>query len=149
MADKTVGTWVDPYPAYNFKIMIGGEAVGHFLECSGICIDVGTTEYRPSGLAPSIVQIPTITTYHDITLRYGLTASTQMWDWFLATVRGAVQRRNVSIILFDAAGSSPVLQYDLIGAFPKHWSGPPLRTTARDIAVETIVLAYEKLGRAV
>lgn len=143
-----VGAWVDPYPAYNFKIMVGGEAIAHFTECSGLSIDVGTVEYREGGQSALVHQIPTITTYHDITLRYGLTASTSMWEWFLATTQGRVQRKNVSIVLLNAAGSSPVLQWDLIGAFPKRWNGALLRATVREVAIEEIVLAYESIGRA-
>lgn len=142
------GTWVDPYPAYNFKVMVGGEAIAHFTECSGISIDVATAEYREAGQAAVVHQIPTITTYHDITLRYGLTSSTSMWEWFLATAQGRVIRKNVTIFLLDAAGSAPVLQWDLIGAFPKRWNGAVLRATAREVAIEEIVLAYETLGRA-
>ena len=95
-----------------------------------------------------IRQVPTITTYHDITLRYGLTASRAMWDWFLATAQGRVERRNVSIVLLDSAGSTPVIQWNLIAAFPKRWRGPELRASAREVAIEEIVLAYESLGRA-
>ncbi len=148
MADNAIGPWVDPYPAFNFKIMVGGEPVAHFTECSGLSIDVATVEYREAGQSALVHQIPTITTYHDITLRYGLTSSTAMWDWFLATTRGAVQRKNVSIFLLDAAGSAPVLQWDLIAAFPKRWSGALLKATAREVAVEEIVIAYESVGRA-
>lgn len=148
MADNTLGGWVDPYPAYNFKIVVGGETIAHFTECSGISIDVATAEYREAGQAAVVHQIPTITTYGDITLRYGLTSSTSMWDWFLATAQGRVQRKNVTILLLDAAGSTPVLQWDLIGAFPRRWNSPVLRATAREVAIVDIVLAYESLGRA-
>ncbi|MGV8849712.1 MAG: phage tail protein [Propionibacteriaceae bacterium] len=140
--------WTDPYGAFNFKISAGGQLFGHFTECSGISIDVATVEYREGGQAAVVHQVPTITTYHDITLRYGLTESTQLWTWFLATAQGRVDRRNVSIVLLDAAGSTPVLQWDLIGAFPKRWVGPELRASARAVAVEEIVLAYDSLGRA-
>jgi phage tail-like protein len=141
-------SWKDPYGAFNFKITAGEQMFGHFTECSGISIDVATVEYREGGQAAVVHQVPTITTYHDITLRYGLTESTQLWTWFLATAHGHVERRNVSIILLDAAGTAPVLQWDLIGAFPKKWVGPELRATARAVAVEEVVLAYESLGRA-
>lgn len=140
-------SWKDPYGAFNFKITVGGQLFGHFTECSGISIDVATDEYRAGGQAAVIHQVPTITTYHDITLRYGLTESTLLWTWFLATATGHVERRNVSIVLLDAAGTAPVLQWDLIGAFPKRWVGPELRATARAVAVEEIVLAYDSLGR--
>jgi phage tail-like protein len=142
------GTWVDPYPAYNFKVMIGGEAIAHFTEFSGLTVDVGTAEYREAGNIQVVHQIPTITTYQDVSLRYGLTASTTMWDWFVAITQGNVQRKNVSIFLLNAAGSQPVLQWDLIGAFPKRWSGAVLRATAREVAIEEVVLAYESVGRA-
>ena len=148
MAENTPGQWTDPFGTSNFKIMIGGEAVAHFVECSGVSIDVGTVEYREGGQSQVVHQIPTITTYHDIALRYGLTTSTVMWDWFLATTRGAVERKNVSIVLLDAAGTAPVLQWDLIAAFPKRWTGAVLRATAREVAVEEVVLAYESVGRA-
>ena len=141
------GVWVDPHPAYNFKVMIGGEAIAHFVEFSGLCIDVATTEYREAGQAALVHQIPTITTYRDVTFRYGLTRSTVLWDWFLTTTQGAVQRKNVSVVLLNAAGSEPVLQWDLTGAFPKRWCGAVLRATAREVAIEEIVLAYESLGR--
>ena len=143
----TTGTWVDPYPAFNFQVMIGGEAVAHFTECSRLVIDVATTEYREGGQSQVVHQIPTITTYHDITLRYGLTASTTMWDWFVATTHGAVQRKNVTIFLLNAAGSAPVMQWDLINAFPKRWSGALLKATAREVAIEEVVLAFESVGR--
>lgn len=149
MAESSApGTWVDPYPAYNFKVMVGGETVAHFTECSGISVDVATAEYREAGQASVVHQIPTITTYHDVTLRYGLTSSTAMWDWFMATAQGRVQRKNVTIALLDAAGTTPVLQWDLIAAFPKRWNGAGLSATVRQVAIEEIVLAYESLGRA-
>ena len=141
------GTWVDPFPAYNFKVMIGGEAVAHFTEFTGFKINVETTEYREAGNAQVVHQIPTITTYGDVTLRYGLTSSSTMWDWFTATIRGDVQRKNVTIFLLNSAGAAPVMQWDLIGAFPKTWHGALLRATAREVAVEEVVLAYESVGR--
>ena len=140
-------SWKDPYGAFNFKITAGDQLFGHFTECSGISIDVATVEYREGGQAAVVHQVPTITTYHDISLKYGLTESTQLWTWFLATAQGRVDRRNVSIVLLDAAGTAPVLEWDLIGAFPKRWVGPELRASARAGAVEEIVLAYDRLGR--
>jgi phage tail-like protein len=141
------GTWVDPYPAYNFKVVIRGQTVAHFLECSGIGASVGTMEYREAGQLQVVHQIPTITTYNDVTLSYGLTASPMMWDWFLATTQGKVRRENVSIMMLDPAGSTNVLHWVLNRAFPKCWDGAVLRATAREIAIAKITLAYESLDK--
>ncbi len=142
----TTGTWVDPYLAFNFQVMIGGEAVAHFTECSKLVIDVATAEYREAGQSQVVHQIPTITSYRDITLSYGLTASTTMWDWFQTTVRGEVQRKNVTIFLLNSAGSAPVMQWDLINAFIKRWSGAFLNASAPEVAIAEVVLGFESVG---
>jgi phage tail-like protein len=143
------GTWVDPYPAYNFKIMIGGQPVAHFSRVGPIIVDVGTAEYREAGHAQVVHQIPTITTYQDVSLKYGVTSSTVMWDWFYATTQGAIQRKNVSVVVLDSTGATPVLQWDLIGTLPKRWVSPEMDATARAVAVEEIVLSVESVKRAV
>lgn len=148
MAENAAGTWVDPYLASNFKIMIAGEAVAHFIECSQPSVDVATVQYREAGQSQLVHQIPTITTYEDITLRYGLTSSTVMWDWFSSTVSGTVERKQVSIVLLGHDGATPMVHWILENAFPKRWTGALLRATAQQVAVEEMVLAYEHLGRA-
>jgi phage tail-like protein len=62
------GKWVDPHPAYNFKVVIKGQTIAHFLECGGIGASIGTMEYREGGQLQVVHQIPTITTYNDVTL---------------------------------------------------------------------------------
>jgi phage tail-like protein len=104
-------------------------------------------EYREAGQLQVVHQIPTITTYNDVTLSYGLTASPMMWDWFLATTQGKVRRENVSIMMLDPAGSTNVLHWVLNRAFPKCWDGAVLRATAREIAIAKITLAYESLDK--
>ncbi len=141
------GTWVDPFPAYNFKLMIQGVAEGHFTEFSGFDVTIDTQEYREAGQAQVVHKIPTLTRYGDVTLRYGLTSTTSLWDWFLATVRGELNRRNVTVMLLDSRGTQPVVQWNLLGALPVRWKGATLRATAREVAIEEIALAYEQLDR--
>ncbi len=141
------GLWVDPYPAYNFKLMIQGVAEGHFIEFSGFDVTIDTHEYREAGQSQLVHKIPTLTRYGDVALRYGVTASTELWQWFLATVRGEINRRNVTVVLLDARGTQPVVQWNLVGALPVRWKGATLRATAREVAIEEIALAYEQLDR--
>ena len=42
-------TWVDPFGAYNFKLVVSGMAVAHFTECSGPEVTIDTVEYREAG----------------------------------------------------------------------------------------------------
>jgi phage tail-like protein len=141
------GIFKTPHPAFNFKVVIRGQTVAHFLECSGIGASVGTMEYREAGQLQVVHQIPTITTYNDVTLSYGLTDSSDLWKWFVATTQGRVRRENVSIMMLDMAGSTTVLHWVLNGAFPKSWDGALLRATAREVAIAKITLAYESLDQ--
>lgn len=141
------GTWVDPYPSFNFKVVIQGQTVAHFTEFRDLEVEVGTFEYREAGLAQVVHQIPTITSYKNVTLCYGLTATPMLFDWFLATTQGQVRRENVSIMMLDSAGSTTVMHYVLNRAFPTRWKGATLRSTAREVAIAEITLAYESLDR--
>ncbi|MCA9541848.1 MAG: phage tail protein [Myxococcales bacterium] len=150
MADekKGGGGWVDPYRAYNFKLMIQGQTLGHFTRCSGMGAKVTAIRYRAGGTGQVVHRLPGPVEYGDITLKYGLTDSKVLWDWFMTAVAGAVERKNVSIVLLDADGAREVMRWDLVNAWPSEWQGAPLDALAREVAIESVTLVYEMLGRA-
>jgi len=86
---------VDPYRAYNFKLEIQGVVEGHFTECDGLSVKVHSLAYREGGASQVTRRLPGPVEYSDVTLRYGLTASRELWDWFMSAVKGAVERKNV------------------------------------------------------
>ncbi len=140
--------WVDPYRAYNFKLMIQGVAEGHFTEVSGLDVRVHAIPYREGGTGQVVHQLPGPVDYGSVTLRYGLTASTELWNWFLTAVRGKVERRNVSIVMVDADGATEVLRWNLVNAWPSRWTGSPLDAMGREVAIESLTLVFETLDRA-
>src|SRR6266853_3822557 len=81
------GTFVDPYRAYNFKLEIQGVTEGHFTECTGLGVQIQPIRYREGGAAQVVHVIPGPVTYGDVTLRYGLTASAELWQWLLSAVK--------------------------------------------------------------
>lgn len=139
--------WVDPFGAYNFRLTISGMAVAHFTECSGPEIAIETVEYRESGQSQVVHHIPTITSYGELTLRQGLTRSTELWDWFMATVRGEVRRLAVSIILLDSRGTTPVEQWDLFDTIPVRCRLATLTATAREVYIQEFGLKFESIER--
>jgi phage tail-like protein len=141
------GVWVDPYRAYNFKLIIQGVTEGHFVDFSGMGVRVHPIRYQEGG-SNVVHRIPGPLDYGDITLRYGLTASRDLWDWFLAAVEGRVERRNVSVLMLATDGVTEVLRWDLINAWPCEWRGAPLDALAREVAIESLTLVYESLQRA-
>ncbi len=147
-ATAQTGTWVDPYGAYNFKLEIQGVTQGHFSQCTGVGIKIHPIRYREGGASQVVHPLPGPVEYADVTLRYGLTASTELWEWFMKAVQGKVERRNVSIVLLDADGITEALRWNLINAWPCHWRGAPLDTLSQEAAIESLTLVFETLQRA-
>ena len=141
------GNQVDPFRAYNFKLSINGITEAHFTEVSGLGVRIERISYREAGNNAIVRAIPGRVAYSAVTLRYGLTGSAEMWDWLMTAVAGKVSRRNVSIIMLDAAGETEVLRWNLINAWPEEWHGAPLDAMSRELAIETLVLAHEGLQR--
>jgi phage tail-like protein len=142
------GTFIDPFRAYNFKLQIQGVTEGHFTEVSGLEVEVHPIRYREGGAGQVVHVIPGPVSYGDVTLSYGLTLSIELWTWLMGAVRGAVERRNVSILMLDSAGALEVVRWDLTNAWPARWRGAPLDALNREIAIESLTLVFETLQRA-
>jgi phage tail-like protein len=148
MAERAqTGTWVDPYRGYNFKLEVQGVVEGHFAECTGIGIKVNAYSYREGGNSQVTHRVPGAVEYADVTLRYGLTASKELWTWFTKIVKGTVDRRNISIVVLDSDGQSEGARWNLINAWPAQWSGAPLNASGNEVAIESMTFVFESIER--
>ena len=154
MADVTTqpaaqpGTWKDPYGNFRFKVSISDNVTeAAFVAVEGLAVQVDRIEYRPAGSDPEVVAVPGRVTYPPVTLRYGLTDSSALWEWLLSAMEGRVQRHNVSIAVLNADGASQALRWNLAQAWPMAWAGAPLHTLGREIAIESLTLAHQGLTR--
>lgn len=140
--------YVDPYRAYNFKLEIQGITEAHFTEVSNMEVKVTPIAYREAGNSQVVHYVPGQTEYGAITLRYGLTRSRELWDWFMTGVKGKVQRKNCSIIVLDADGTTEVLRWNLINAWAAQWRGAMLNALDQEVAIESLTLVCETFERA-
>lgn len=144
------GVMTDPYRSYNFKLDVGGDTAGHFTEVTGLGARIETINFREGGDHQVVHRLAGRVDYMDVTLKYGLTASRTLWDWFQSGIRGTVSRKNVSIILMDSAGDREVTRWNLNGAWVKEWRAASLDALGQEVAIETMTLVYEtlELGQA-
>ena len=138
---------VDPYRNFKFLVEIDRIVQGGFLECSGFGSSVEVIEYREGGEASTVRKLPGKVSFPDITLKWGVTDSRELYDWHLAAVNGAVDRRNGSIILQDDLGNEAT-RWNFFNAWPTKWDGPSLSAKGNEVAVETLILAHEGMARA-
>ncbi|MDQ1707775.1 MAG: hypothetical protein QOJ88_986 [Pyrinomonadaceae bacterium] len=144
---QAAGTYVDPYRAFNFKVEVGGVTEGHFTEVSGLGARVTPISYREAGNSQVVHYVPGRVDYSEVTLRYGVTRSRELFDWFKSGVTGHVQRKNISIILLDADGTTEVMRWNLDKAWATEWHGSLLDAHNQEVAIESVTLVCESMDR--
>jgi len=138
---------IDPFRNFNFLVEIQGIVQASFLECSGLEATTEVVEYREGGDNTTVRKLPGKTSYSDITLKRGLTASAELWAWRQAVIEGTVDRRHGSIVLYDLDNRTEVVRWNFTNAWPSKWDGLQLNARGNEVAHETLVLAHEGITR--
>jgi phage tail-like protein len=140
-----------PYVQFNFLVDLGtgntdGPDAG-FQEISGIGMEVTVAEYRNGNEREnSVRKITGLNKATDVTMKRGIIGSLTLYQW-LNQIRNGDQNayRNVVIQLQNEDHTAVVQTWKLLRArITKHTSGP-LNAKGTDVAMEEMVLAYERL----
>ena len=143
-----------PYVQFNFLVDLGtgstdGPDAG-FQEVSGIGMEVTVAEYRNGNEKEnSVRKITGLNKATDVTLKRGVIGSLNLYQW-LNQIRNGDQAayRTVVIQLQNEDHTAVVQEWKLLRArIIKHTSGP-LNAKGTDVAMEELVLAYERLEMA-
>src|SRR5688572_319148 len=137
----------DPYRNYDFLVEIDGITHAGFSDCSGFGSSTDPIEYREGGENATVRKLPGLTKHANITLKWGMTDSHDLYDWHRQIVNGEIVRKNGSIIVLDTQGEAKV-QWDFFQAWPAKWDGPDFSAKGNDVAIETLELACELIKRA-
>ncbi|MGN9907812.1 phage tail protein [Phytohabitans sp. LJ34] len=141
------GARVDPYVNFNFLVEIDGITQASFRECAGLDATTEVIETREGGDNAGVRKLPGKTTFTDITLKWGLTDSDELWAWRQQVIDGNVQRKNGSVIVYDLANRREVVRWNFVNAWPHKWEGPQLNAGGNEVAIETLILAHEGVKR--
>jgi len=140
-----------PYVQFNFLVDLGtgntdGPEAG-FQEVSGIGMEVTVSEYRTGNAREnSVMKITGMNKSTDVTMKRGVIGSLNLYKW-LDQIRNGDQTalRTVTITLKNEDHTADVQVWKLLRArIIKHTSGP-LNAKGTDVAMEELVLAYERL----
>jgi phage tail-like protein len=140
-----------PYVQFNFLVDLGtgntdGPEAG-FQEVSGIGMEVTVSEYRTGNAKEnSVMKITGMNKSTDVTMKRGVIGSLNLYQW-LNDIRNGNQNalRNVTVQLQNEDHTAVVATWKLLRArITKHTSGP-LNAKGGDVAMEELVLAYERL----
>src|SRR5215469_1320957 len=89
-----------------------------FTEVSGLQVEMQVTEYEEGGTNTFIHKLPGRLKVANVTLKHGLTRSNDFLQWCMK-----LERRNVSVIMFDSLGK-PVVRWNFSKAYAVKWVGP-------------------------
>lgn len=140
-----------PYVQFNFLVDLGdgttdGPQAG-FQEVSGIGMEVTVAEYRNGNEKENAVRkITGLNKSTDVTMKRGVIGSLNLYQW-LDQIRNGDQTafRTVLVHLQNEDHSATVQTWKLLRArIIKHTSGP-MNAKGTDVAMEELVLAYERL----
>jgi len=137
---------VDPYKNFLFLVEIDGITQASFADCSGFSSHVEVVEYREGGDPNTVRKLPGKTSYPDITLKRGLTNSSELYDWHRTAVEGQIQRKNGSVVVLDDTLAEQV-RWNFAGAWISKWEGPALTAKGNDVAIETLTISCESLKK--
>ncbi len=137
----------DAYANCRFYIKLDNVPQAVFTEVSGLQLEVAVEDYEEGGNNGFVHRLPGHARSGSVTLKRGMTRSNELVRWCAEVTQGQVKRRNLSVVMYDAAGSE-LCRWDLLNAYPFKWIGPQLAADGTTIAIETLEFAHEGLRPA-
>ncbi len=153
----------DPFRGYNFQISLldssasaapalttgifssaNNRSVGGFSECSGLEMSLEVEDYMEGGNNGTVLKFPTRVKWEHITLKKGLTTSTELWDWFNGFVQARGLRKDGLITLKNEM-QEPRVVWGFRRGLPLKYSGPSLNAGQSEVAIESIEIVHEGL----
>lgn len=136
----------DPYRKFRFRVEVEGIQQAGFSEVSGFDASVDVVEYREGNQVITPRKLPGLAKYGNITLKWGVTDSMDVYNWMQDCIQGKVTRKTVTIIAVNEAGGD-VATWKVIEAWPTKYTAPDFNATASEVAIESMELAHEGMTR--
>lgn len=141
MADRK-----DPYRKFRYRVEMDGIQQAGFSEVSGFDASVDVVEYREGNEVITPRKLPGLAKYGNITLKWGVTDSMDLYNWMQDTIQGKVARKAVTIIAINEAGDD-VATWKVIEAWPTKYTAPDFNGTSSEVAIEQLEIAHEGMTR--
>src|SRR5947209_11320696 len=114
MTNPVTETTGYPFTTFNFAIEIEVPGVSQkicsaaFSECDGLEMTMDVKTIREGGNNGEQIRLTGPINYGQLTLKRGMTASFDLWDWFSAILQPgrASLRGNATVVVFAADGST-------------------------------------------
>jgi phage tail-like protein len=141
-----------PFTNFNFSIEINVPGVSpqvcsaSFSECDGLEMTQDVKTIREGGNNGKQIRLAGPVSYSQLTLKRGMTANLELWDWFSATLRDPSLRADAEVVVLAPDGQTERARFVLTRCIPTKLKAPPLNAREGGVAIEEMQLAYESLS---
>ena len=147
--DARTNTRSEVLSTFHFYVQMNGITEAVFTQVEGLEMETEVTTVAEGGVNDHEHKLLGRTKVSDITLRNGMTTSTQLWDWYKKVIQGPQSwppgmRRHLSIVMVDQMGRE-AHRWDLQYAIPVKWSSPQFNAGQSNTAVQVLKLTHEGL----
>ncbi len=142
-----------PFTAFNFGVEITMPGVSSplcgasFSECDGLEMTMDVKTIREGGNNGRQIRLTGPLSYSQLVLKRGVTADTDLWDWFSDSFNDPSLRATAEVVVY---GSEPGVdnatrRYRFTGCVPVKLKAPALNAKDGLIAIEELQIAYEAM----
>ena len=138
----------DPYRQFRYRVEIDSIEQAGFSEASFGDSTVEPTEYREGTDPTHQRKLSGLTKYGNITLKWGITDSVELYEWYKEVVESGADgnRKNIAIILIDEKGDHKC-RWDIIECWPTKYDPTDFTAKGGDVGIETLEIVGEKYER--
>jgi phage tail-like protein len=139
-----------PFTAFNFSIAITPDGArsplcqASFAECDGLEMTLDVKTIREGGNNGVQVKLSGPAGYGQLTLKRGMTASFDLWQWFEQVISNPATRATGEVKLL-APDQTPQATFVLTRCVPLKIKAPPLNAKDGIVAIEEMQVGYESL----
>ncbi|HEY6190267.1 MAG TPA: phage tail protein [Pyrinomonadaceae bacterium] len=151
MANSANETVIYPFTAFSFAVEIDVPDVSTkvcsaaFSECDGLEMSQEIKTIREGGNNGKQIRLSGPVTYGQLTLKRGMTATFDLWNWFSAALNNPALRAKAEVVLLAPDGKTERARFVLARCIPTKLKAPPLNGTTGTVAIEEFQLVYESI----
>ena len=152
MANPANETVIYPFVSFNFEVLINVDGVSDmvcsaaFSECDGLEMSMEVKTIREGGNNGKQIRLSGPTNFGQVTLKRGMTANFDLWDWFKAMLTNPGLRADAQVVLFSPDRQEERARFVLTRCLPIKLKAPALNAKDGMVAIEEFQLAYESLA---
>ena len=138
----------DPLRNFRYRLEIDGIAQAGFNEVMIGETATDAVDYREGSEPSHVRKLSGLTKFGNITLKWGVTDSRDLYDWHARIVAGQIadNRKKLTIIVQDEAGSDKA-RFVVSEAWPVKYDPSDLKGTGNEVFIEQMEIVNEGIER--